>query len=75
MNHDEIREHIQSAAVRQSAERRRLTARMLRRCWPGGAEDRTEPAARNWIRRWRPAKGAAILPACSCASGRCVLCN
>jgi hypothetical protein len=75
MDHDELREHINSAALRGGSETRRLTYRMLRACWPGGSEDRTEPAALAWLRLLRPESVGAPLPACSCPSGRCLLCN
>jgi hypothetical protein len=75
MDDDEIREHIQAAIVCEASEARRLTYRMLSACWPGGSADRTEPAALGWIRHWRPDTLGASLPACSCASGRCLLCN
>jgi hypothetical protein len=48
---------------------------MQRYCWPGGAGDRTEPSARNWLERWRPARAAGPIPACSCAHGHCAVCN
>ena len=38
----------------RSTESRRLTALILGACWPGGPEDRTERAALDWLRRWRP---------------------
>jgi len=74
MQHDEIRRHIESAG-RQGSEARLVAARVLHACWPGGFDDRTEPAALGWIRRWHPAKAGATVPVCSCASGRCAVCN
>jgi hypothetical protein len=41
----------------------------------GSANDRHEPAAAEWVRRWRPARAAAPLPSCACAAGRCGICN
>jgi hypothetical protein len=56
-----------------------MAARMLRTCWPGGPNDRTEPAARGWLSRWHPVAAAAAVavavPECGCASGRCTVCN
>jgi hypothetical protein len=75
MDHDELRDHISSAALRGGSETRHITYRMLRACWPGGSEDRTEPAALAWLGRWRPDPHGASLPACFCSSGRCLLCN
>jgi hypothetical protein len=50
-------------------------AAALRSPWPGGTEDRTVPAAREWLARWRPARAAVAAQACSCAAGRCAICN
>jgi len=75
MTREELRHHIDSAAPGGGTESRRLAALILSACWPGGPEDRTERAALDWLRRWRPEQINAELPACSCSSGRCVLCN
>jgi hypothetical protein len=72
---DPIHDHIAAAANRPAAETRRLTSRIAARCWPGGGSDRSEPAAVAWLRQWRPSKVGAKLPACSCAAGRCPVCN
>lgn len=71
---DRIRQHIATIQVRDDAETASLVRRIQRACWPGGA-DRTEPSARSWLQRWRPARAAAPLPSCSCAAGRCLVCN
>ena len=75
MTREELRHHIDSAAPGGSSESRRLAALILSACWPGGSEDRTERAALDWLRRWRPEQIHAELPKCSCSTGRCVLCN
>jgi hypothetical protein len=79
MDRDHLQNHIESAARRHTPEAWRMAARMLRMCWPGGPNDRTEPAARGWLSRWRPVAAAAAapvpLPACECASGHCRVCN
>lgn len=75
MDHDEIREHIDAAAARQGSHAHSLTSRILRSCWPGGSDDRTEPAALAWLRQWRPDRMGTPLPACSCTSGHCLVCN
>ena len=75
MDREHLHAHIQIAARRDSPEAWRMAARMLRACWPGGPDDRTEPAARGWLSRWHPTAAAAALPACECASGRCAVCN
>jgi hypothetical protein len=46
-----------------------------RRWWPAPVADRDEPAAREWLRRWSPRPAPLLPPACSCASGRCAVCN
>ncbi len=75
MSGNPMHEHIRAAAAHSAPERLRLTARMLGECWPGGASDRTEPAARAWLRGWRPSRLGATIPACSCTDGRCRVCN
>lgn len=37
--------------------------------------DRTHPVAREWVRRWQPARALTALPDCGCAVGRCAVCN
>ena len=37
--------------------------------------DRTVPPAHAWLRRWRPLAAPLLPPACSCAAGRCGVCN
>lgn len=56
-----------------AADGRRLTA-LVRRSWPSGS-DATLPAAREWIRRWGPARVVAPPADCACASGTCGWCN
>jgi len=72
---DSIRDHIATVSGRDDAETQSLIGRMQRYCWPGGAGDRTEPSARNWLERWRPARAVGPIPACSCAHGHCAVCN
>jgi hypothetical protein len=76
MSHDELRVHIAaSVTASQPAELRELTSRIVSVCWPGGYLDRSTPAARAWLRLWRPRRVGAELPVCSCVSGRCAVCN
>jgi hypothetical protein len=75
MHDDLIRQHIAQVAKRDDASRQRLIARIAERCWPGGTGDRVEPVALHWLRHWRPAQSVAPLPVCTCASGRCGVCN
>jgi hypothetical protein len=75
MDPEELRQHIDLSAPRGGGDALRLASLILGPCWPGGPEDRTERAALDSLRRWRPEHTAAKLPVCSCATGRCVLCN
>ena len=74
--HDEAdRERVAALIPGAGAQAGRLAASLGDRCWPGGAADRTEPAARAWLSHWRPERLAAVLVRCTCARGRCLLCN
>ncbi len=75
MSDEHVRKQIRAAAESDAAAIAGLIGQMVSLCWPGGASDRTEPAALPWLRTWRPARGAAILPACSCRRGHCAICN
>jgi hypothetical protein len=72
---DSIREHIASVTARDELETASLARRIQRACWPGGPGDRTEPSARRWLERWRPARAGGPVPVCSCAHGNCSVCN
>jgi len=75
MERDELRNHLKATAVRDGDQGRRLTASIAAACWPGGPEDRLEPVALDWLRRWRPCGPATLLPVCTCGTGRCRVCN
>jgi hypothetical protein len=75
MDREELQHHIDSAAPLGRADARRLMSLMIGACWPGGPADRTEPVALDWLRRWNPEQIELELPACSCGTGHCVLCN
>ena len=66
---------IDSVRSRSDVQTAALGASLQRRCWPGGTADRTEPAALPWVRRWGPAQITPRPPECSCAMGRCPVCN
>jgi hypothetical protein len=66
---------IEALASRSEAETLRLARVLLRRSWPGDVADRREPGAVEWVRRWGPQGPAPLPPGCSCATGRCGLCN
>jgi hypothetical protein len=74
--HDDA-EHARVAGLIAGTEAQaaRLAATLRDRCWPGGPADRSEPAARAWVRRWWPERAAAARVPCTCPHGRCVLCN
>lgn len=59
---------------RSGIETNRLTAMLTRSCWPG-SEDRTEPVALEWLRRWSPQRAGISAPFCSCRDGYCAVCN
>jgi hypothetical protein len=75
MDREELRHHIDAAAPGRGPTAARLAALIVSACWPGGPEDRTERVALDWLRQWRPGHLVADLPACSCSTGRCVVCN
>lgn len=70
----ELALHIR-AARRPEHEALLLADQLLRHCWPGGQADRSEPVARGWLRMWGPVKVIANVPACTCPSGHCTICN
>jgi hypothetical protein len=49
-------------------------AALVRRSWPASS-DATRPAARDWVRRWGPARLTAEPADCACAAGTCGWCN
>jgi hypothetical protein len=75
MHDDFIRKQIAAVAGRDDRQLHRLIAFIASACWPGGAADRREPVAADWLRRWRPAGSSPAVPVCSCADGHCALCN
>lgn len=75
MPHDPIRRHIAAIGSRPESESRRMAEDAVRACWPTGVEDRTDRMARGWLRHWRPARATAPIRACTCAAGRCAVCN
>jgi hypothetical protein len=77
--HDPLRAaaeaHIAAVGRRTAADHDRLATVLRSWCWPGGLEDQTGPVARGWVRRWGPTCLGAIEVECTCAEGRCTLCN
>jgi uncharacterized protein YgbK (DUF1537 family) len=67
--------HIAALASRSLRDTDALMTDLARRSWPGGSADRSEPAALEWVRRWGPGRLTASPLDCSCAQGRCAVCN
>jgi hypothetical protein len=64
--YEPIRQHLAAIATRRDVER--LLGAV-------SGDDRTQPAAREWVRRWGPVRPGTSLPGCSCHAGRCSVCN
>jgi hypothetical protein len=67
--------HITSISTRAEPDTDQLILSLRECCWPGGSGDRSEPGALEWVRRWGPVRVVPVPPVCSCAIGRCRLCN
>ena len=72
-NREAILSHIEAA--RKPRESTQLAQRIRRHCWPGVHADRTAPAALDWVRRWGPRGVKPATQGCTCAHGRCTVCN
>jgi hypothetical protein len=72
---DPIAAHITAIAGRTHAQGELLSGMLTKHSWPGGRSDHSKPAAHAWLRRWRPKGPLPALIACSCAGGRCEVCN
>jgi hypothetical protein len=66
---------IETVAMWSDTDRHRLAAMLGSHCWPGGILDRREPRSVESLRDWRPGGPVPALPACTCARGRCAVCN
>jgi len=64
MQYDELRHHLSLAARAPRADA--LTP---------AAADRFSRVAARWLASWRPEKMGVALPACTCQTGRCAVCN
>ena len=67
--------HVSQIAGRTETETSRLAARLARWAWPTAGVDRANPGAIEWVRRWGPSRGLPAPVTCSCAAGRCRVCN
>ena len=65
---------LTSLSARTPAETVVLTARLRESCWPG-SDDRTDALAREWLRRRGLAVPTPKTEGCTCATGRCRVCN
>jgi len=76
MDRDDLHHHIKSVSpFGSNTDQHRLTSVLAGVCWPGGPEDRIEPVALEWLRHWQPEQLTLELSECTCATGRCVICN
>ena len=50
-----------------------LLAATLAARW--STSDRHEPDAHEWLKRWTPKPAHFVTTACTCAAGRCLVCN
>lgn len=66
---------IRAIDGRSARDADRFAAMLERHSWPSGSEDRLEPGALEWVRRWGPGRLTAEPLDCSCAHGRCAVCN
>jgi hypothetical protein len=73
--HDILAALVDSVRTRSPGEAAALRVALTRHWWPGGMADRSEPAALPWVRQWGAALSAPLMRACSCAAGRCAVCN
>ena len=74
-NHTLITALIETIASWTAADKDRLAAMLGSHCYPGGPVDRQEPGGLELLRRWRSAGATPAPLACSCARGRCHICN
>ncbi|MEA2478901.1 MAG: hypothetical protein QOJ07_823 [Thermoleophilaceae bacterium] len=73
MDREELQNHVVALGP---AAADALLARLIRRCWPVGLDDRTQPPiAVEWMRRGGPARALPVAVDCSCAAGHCPVCN
>jgi hypothetical protein len=65
--------HIAAAGRHTPADRDRLAAILRSWCWPARRSDGA--VARGWVSQWEPSCVGAVDLECTCARGRCALCN
>ena len=75
---DGIRQHIATLAQREPSEYAVLALALQSLTWPDGGHDRRHPDAQGWFDRFIHPTGSlppVDVRSCSCASGRCLVCN
>jgi hypothetical protein len=70
-----VEAHVRTLTDRSPDDGDRLADALFVRCWPAGADDRLDPIAVEWVRRWTPRTLIAARLDCSCSNGRCAICN
>lgn len=70
-----VRAHIRYLRARSKSETDQFAGMMLRWAWPCGHDDRFDPIAVEWLRRWNPGTSGATAAECRCPAGRCTVCN
>jgi hypothetical protein len=74
LTHQQLADLIASLAAGGRADAARLALALRRSCWPGDGEG-TDALARHRLRRSGPRAFTPVVLACTCAAGRCRLCN
>ena len=71
-----VAELVQAIDTRSNDQTAWMLWALVRSAWPGGPADRNNPVASEWVRRWGPGGDErSYLGDCSCAHGRCTVCN
>jgi hypothetical protein len=60
---------------RTSDDHDRLAGILRLNCWPDGGDDRLDPAALAWVRRWGRVARHTVALECTCRQGNCAVCN
>ncbi len=72
MPDEPIHDRIAALRARTPAQTVALVSQVLRTC----EQDSSRPAARDWVRLWRPERAAiAVVAECTCRTGHCDICN
>jgi hypothetical protein len=75
-NDDRIPAHIEAVGAQAKGQTPGLLSGLAHGLWPGGTADRRpESFALQLLRRWGPSSPTPVFLPCSCAAGRCAVCN